>query len=166
MTGQEKRLYNYENEQNYHYAPFSEARKELRKIWNQTRKCWDTFLFEAEKKFQQNLIVELKEKIYLNKEDRELFLNANKLILKLHSEITIKEKRKMNKLENAQKELNKISQRYSEIRKMSNISDGEVQKVRDVFNQAVSNYHKLDEYYKARPIKKKQVNIIIYNEQK
>ena len=54
MTSQEKRLYNYENEQNYYYAPFSEARAELRKQWNQTRKCWDSFLYESEKKHQQS----------------------------------------------------------------------------------------------------------------
>lgn len=82
MTSQQKKLYNYENEHDYYYCPFSEARAELRKLWNQTRKCWDSFLFENEIKYQKNLIVELKEKIYLNKEDRDLFLNANRLIAK------------------------------------------------------------------------------------
>jgi len=56
MTSQQKRQYNYENECEYHFAPFSDARKELRKLWNQTRKNWDTFLFEAEKKYQQSKI--------------------------------------------------------------------------------------------------------------
>lgn len=83
MTSQQKKQYNYENEHNYHFAPFSEARKELRKEWNRTRKCWDSFLFENEIKYQKKMITELKTKIYLNKEDRELFLNANKLIAKL-----------------------------------------------------------------------------------
>ena len=82
MTSQEKKAYNFENEHKYFYAPFSEQRKELRKEWNRTRKCWDSFLYEAEKKYQLNLIIELRAKIYLNKEDRELFLNANKLIAK------------------------------------------------------------------------------------
>ena len=54
MTSQEKRAYNYENEHNYYYCPFSEARKELRELWNTTRKNWDSFLFEAEKKYQQS----------------------------------------------------------------------------------------------------------------
>ena len=53
MTSQQKRAYNYENEHNYHFAPFSEARAELRKLWNTTRKNWDSFLYEAEKKHQQ-----------------------------------------------------------------------------------------------------------------
>lgn len=54
MTSQEKKAYNFENEHKYFYAPFSEARKELRKLWNTTRKCWDSFLYEAEKKYQQS----------------------------------------------------------------------------------------------------------------
>ena len=53
MTSQQKRAYHYENEHNYHFAPFSEARAELRKLWNTTRKNWDSFLYEAEKKHQQ-----------------------------------------------------------------------------------------------------------------
>ena len=55
MTSQEKKAYNFENEHKYFYAPFSEQRKELRKEWNRTRKCWDSFLYEAEKKHNQNL---------------------------------------------------------------------------------------------------------------
>ncbi len=54
MTSQQKKQYNYENEHNYHFAPFSEARKELRKQWNRTRKCWESFLYNAEKKHQQS----------------------------------------------------------------------------------------------------------------
>ena len=54
MTSQQKKQYNYENEHNYHFAPFSEARAELRKLWNTTRKCWDSFLYESEKKHQQS----------------------------------------------------------------------------------------------------------------
>jgi hypothetical protein len=52
MTSQEKKAYNFANEQNYYFAPFTEQRKELRKEWNRTRKCWDSFLFESEKKHQ------------------------------------------------------------------------------------------------------------------
>ena len=54
MTSHQKRQYNYDNELDYHFAPFTEQRKELRKEWNGTRKCWDLFLFEAEKKYQQS----------------------------------------------------------------------------------------------------------------
>ena len=54
MTSQEKKAYNFANEQNYHFAPFTEQRKELRKNWNRTRKSWDSFLFESEKKHQQS----------------------------------------------------------------------------------------------------------------
>ena len=52
MISQEKRQYNYDNEMNYHFAPFTEARKELRKEWGGTRKCWDSFLFDQEKKYK------------------------------------------------------------------------------------------------------------------
>ena len=52
MTRLEKKRYNFENEHNYYYAPFSEARAELRKICNTTRKCWDSFLFDQEKKYK------------------------------------------------------------------------------------------------------------------
>jgi len=55
MTSKEKRLYNYENECEYYFAPFTEQRKELRKLWNTTRKCWDSFLYDQEKKHNQNL---------------------------------------------------------------------------------------------------------------
>jgi len=54
MTSQQKRDYNYEKEHNYHFAPFSEARRELRNEWNRTRKCWESFLYNAEKKYQQS----------------------------------------------------------------------------------------------------------------
>lgn len=50
MTREEKRKYNFENEQNYFYAPFSEQRAELRKAWNKTRKDWNVFLYNAENK--------------------------------------------------------------------------------------------------------------------
>lgn len=53
MTREAKIKYNYENEGDYYYAPFSVARRELRKTWSTTRKCWDSFLYEAEKKYQQ-----------------------------------------------------------------------------------------------------------------
>lgn len=56
MNRQEKRAFNYENEHNYYFSPFSEQRRELRKIWNTTRKCWESFLFDAEKKHQQSKI--------------------------------------------------------------------------------------------------------------
>jgi hypothetical protein len=56
MTQQQKKAYNYENENDYHFAPFSDARAGLRKVWNQTRKNWDSFLYDQEKKFQQSKI--------------------------------------------------------------------------------------------------------------
>lgn len=55
MTREQKRLYNYENEQDYYFAPFSEQRKELRRIWNTTRKDWYSFLYDQEKKHQSKI---------------------------------------------------------------------------------------------------------------
>lgn len=72
----------------------------------------------------------------------------------------------MNKLEKSQKELFAISKKYETMKKQSNISDAELQSVRNEFNQAVSNWCKLDEYYKANPIKKNQVKVIIDSEPK
>lgn len=55
MTREQKRAFNYENEQDYYYAPFSEQRKELRRIWNTTRKDWHSFLYDQEKKYQSKI---------------------------------------------------------------------------------------------------------------
>jgi hypothetical protein len=52
MKQQDKKKYNLENEHNYYYAPFSEARAELRKVWGTTRKNWESFLYDQEKKYQ------------------------------------------------------------------------------------------------------------------
>jgi len=52
MNRDQKRKYNEANEIDYHYAPFTEARRELREQWNGTRKDWNHFLYEAERKYQ------------------------------------------------------------------------------------------------------------------
>jgi len=52
MNRDEKRKYNQENEQDYYFAPFTEARRELRAKWNGTRKDWNHFLYDAERKHQ------------------------------------------------------------------------------------------------------------------
>jgi len=51
MTANQKKQYNYDNELNYHYAPFTPQRAEIRKEWSGTRKCWDSFLYDQEKKY-------------------------------------------------------------------------------------------------------------------
>jgi hypothetical protein len=52
MNRDQKREYNEANEMDYHYAPFTEARRELRAKWNGTRKDWNHFLYDAERKYQ------------------------------------------------------------------------------------------------------------------
>lgn len=49
MTSNQKKQHNYDNELNYHYAPFTPQRAEIRKEWSGTRKCWDSFLYDKEK---------------------------------------------------------------------------------------------------------------------
>lgn len=52
MTREEKRVYNQENEQDYYFAPFTDQRAELRKVWALTRKNWESYLYDQEKKYQ------------------------------------------------------------------------------------------------------------------
>ena len=54
MTAKEKIRYNHENELDYHFAPFTPQRAELRKKWATTRKDWNSFLYDQEKKYQQS----------------------------------------------------------------------------------------------------------------
>jgi hypothetical protein len=55
MTREEKRLNNQENEGNYHFAPFTDQRADLRKEWSLTRKNWESFLYDQEKKYQSKI---------------------------------------------------------------------------------------------------------------
>ena len=57
MTQKQKRVYNQENENNFYFAPFTEQRKELRKLWGTTRKNWESFLYDQEKKYQKQKIL-------------------------------------------------------------------------------------------------------------
>lgn len=50
MTRDEKRKYNFENEHDYHFAPFTEERAELRRQWGTSRKDWNSFLYDQENK--------------------------------------------------------------------------------------------------------------------
>ena len=52
MNVQQKKEFNYQNEDNYHFAPFTNQRAELRKIWATSRKDWNSFLYDQEKKYQ------------------------------------------------------------------------------------------------------------------
>ena len=54
MTAIEKRRYNHANELDYYFAPFTPQRAELRKKWATTRKDWNSFLYDQEKKHQQS----------------------------------------------------------------------------------------------------------------
>lgn len=49
MNANQKKAYNWDNESNYHFAPFTPQRAELRRLWNGTRKNWETFLYNAER---------------------------------------------------------------------------------------------------------------------
>ena len=51
MTREEKKVYNQENEQEYYFAPFTDQRAELRKVWALTRKNWESYLYDQEKKY-------------------------------------------------------------------------------------------------------------------
>ena len=55
MTRDQKRKFNDANEQDYHFAPFTEQRAELRKQWATSRKDWNTFLYQAEQKYQSKI---------------------------------------------------------------------------------------------------------------
>lgn len=52
MNRQEKRQHNFENQDNYLFAPFTAQRRELRKIWNKdyNKIDWEIFLFDSELK--------------------------------------------------------------------------------------------------------------------
>lgn len=52
MTRGEKTRYNFENEGSYYFAPFTQQRQELRAIWGRTRKDWNSYLYDQEKKHQ------------------------------------------------------------------------------------------------------------------
>jgi len=54
MTAKEKSRYNHENELDYYFAPFTPQRADLRKKWATTRKDWNSFLYDQEKKHQAN----------------------------------------------------------------------------------------------------------------
>lgn len=55
MTASQKKVYNFQNEDNYHFAPFTEQRRELRKVWSISRKSWDSFLYDQENKHQSKI---------------------------------------------------------------------------------------------------------------
>lgn len=52
MTRNQKKTYNQANEGDYYFAPFTEQRRELRKEWGTTRRDWESFLYDREKKHQ------------------------------------------------------------------------------------------------------------------
>lgn len=57
-TTREIRDYNFEHEENYHYSPFSMARKELREKWSVLQEkepvMWDIYLYQQEMKYQSS----------------------------------------------------------------------------------------------------------------
>jgi hypothetical protein len=51
-------MYNRENEWEYYYAPFSQQRKDLRRVWNtkHPNTCWEEFLYKQEQKHQRDIV--------------------------------------------------------------------------------------------------------------
>jgi hypothetical protein len=55
MNRDEKRKFNDANENEYYFAHFTQQRRELRKQWATSRKDWNHFLYDAEKKHKSKI---------------------------------------------------------------------------------------------------------------